>query len=250
MNLIILFLAFSLIFTVNIAHASLSEAIGIADSKNCINMLKHNFTTNCPGIPDLLKLNLDNSNTKISGGFKKIDGIVQRDKPLLVNHYQIYRYDRTPQLFFIDPPSDMRDRIKMIIIESHFDTYLLDTQMFKANDTRTISKDRYIDSSCRNAIIGADNWRILLPDTITFMQHKCDESFTKIKTLKKISDNRTNTDISTSQKYQLEKWQKEVKISHKVSKIGNDKTINKSVTEDKDPKYKPKIHPPFNYGIK
>jgi len=227
--------------------SKLSKSIGIADSKQCITMIKNNFTTSCPSIKELYDLGLDTSNQDITGKFSYYDGLFQREFPVLAFHFRYY--DLIDEFnIFIDPPNDMRDRIKTITIESNFDNYLLATDMIKQNNTRTIHKDLWVNYGCTQATINANTWKITLPQVMEYLRHDCNEQFIKLESINTIFDNQTLTDISTSQKWKEDNWKEQVKQTHKQSKIGNDTTINKSVYEDKDPKYIPPVTPPFDYS--
>lgn len=224
----------------------LSKSIGVDISKQCSIMIRNNFTTSCPSIKDLYDLGLDTSDRKKSGDFSFYDGMFQREEPALENHYRYYDFQGFN--IFINPPSDMQDRTKMIFIESNFDVYLLSADMVKENNTRTIHKDLFVDAKCREVTINANNWKRILPDAIAFLRHDCDPKFTTLETMDTITDKQTYQDIATSQKYKHEQWEKEIKQTHIENKIGKDNSTNRSVTEDKDPKYVPPKTPPFDYS--
>lgn len=226
---------------------TLNNSIGINISKQCKTMIVNDFPTNCPYIETLVSLNLDNSNREISGDFGFLDGLYQRLPTKYESSAGIYQFDDTFRIF-IDPPGDVEKKVKMITIENNLDTYIIPAQMKKIEDQRTVSKYRFVNSGCTEVTIGGNTWKETLADSIEFLRHNCDEKFTNFKTIFTIDDPITITDISTSQKYKEDKWKQETKQSHKEYKLGNDTTVNKSVTEDKDPKYEPPKTPPFDYS--
>lgn len=191
-------------------------------------------------------MNIDTSNRKITGDFGYVDNLYQRLPSAFKSSAGIYNFNDTFQIF-IDPPSDVLNKVRIITIENNLDTYITHDQMKKIDNQRQISKYRYVDERCRNISIGGNTWLQTLADSIEYIRHNCDEKFTNYKTVFTITDNSTITDISTSQKYKEDKWKESVKETHKESKIGHDNSTNKSVTEDKDPKYVPPVTPPFNY---
>lgn len=183
-------------------------SVGIANSDLCITMLINNFTSNCPSYDELLSLNLDTSDMTRSGEFKTIDGITQREKPQIENHFRIYDFNDFN--IFVDPPSNMRNRIKMITIEENFDTYLMPQDFKKINDTRTIHKDRWIDSRCSVATLNAETWLETIADTIYFMRNDC-KGKTTLQTIYNITDTKTEFSIADSSKYKHEEFLNKVK---------------------------------------
>lgn len=238
------------LFFIGSANAELKSAspqYGVALSKNCVTMLTNNMKTNCPTYDQILQVFPDNTNPKISGDFKKIDGITQREKPPVKNNWFWY-YHAKNATFWVDPPSEVRNRINMIIIEASLPEYK--TKDSKKMDDYNISfgKDLYIGAKCKESRITAANWLVLLPDVLNVAKNNCDTSLLKWNGTTVKTFTKSFQDISTSSKYQDEKYKQDAKKNYTTSKIGsNDKTVNPSVTEDKAAKYKPKIVPPFNY---
>src|SRR3990167_440925 len=228
------------------AETFVKNSIGIAFSKVYISQLKLSPDLH-PNYHDLLALNLDNCNARISGDFKTVDGVYQRDTSnLLVNNAKFYQIK--DYLICIDPPRELRTRVHMIYLESQLDIYKTRDQLVKFNNTRTLSEQRYIDEKCTEAVIGAENYLKLLADTIHVMRNDCDYAKSTFNHIITIIDNATNTDISTSQKWKEDIWKKSIKESHKEYKVGSDNSTNRSVTEDKDPRYIPPKTPPFDYS--
>lgn len=232
-------------YVIKIYAEQVNNAIGITFSKTYLTHLKINPDLH-PNYDDLIALNLDNSNRKITGDFIVKDGITQRENPIMQNHWRYYKYS-TDYLIFVDPPSDMRDKLKMITLESNLNVYFDNSQMIKQDNVRKYNIDRWINKTCYQSTIGADDYLKLLADTVYLMRMNCDYSKSVFNHVQNITDTTTLQDISTSQKYKQEQWEKEIKTTHKESKIGNDNSTNKSVTEDRDPKYVPPKTPPFNY---
>lgn len=225
---------------------TLNNSIGIGISKQCKTTIVNNFTTNCPDIKTLVELNLDTSNRLMTGDFGYLDGLYQRLPTAYKSSVGIYTFDSTYRIF-IDPPADVANKVKMITIENSLDTFITNSQMKKIGDQRTVSKYRYVNAGCTESTIGGNTWLETLADTIEYMRNDCNEKFTNYKTTFTIDDPVTDIDITTSQKYKEDAWKKETKETHKEYKVNNDNSTNKSVTEDKDPKYIPPKTPPFNY---
>ena len=211
---------------------NLVKKIGIVNSKTCIILNQNNINSTCPTYKDLIIL--DTSNTKISGKFTTDDnGYFHRSNDAINNSYRYYDFDDTLHLF-VDPPSDMINRIKLIELRPNFDTYLDSENLsqdaefelidvivnatYTKDTTKTIQvlnqtqsyqrilyHDRYIDNNCRLAIINADKWQLLLPDTINLMRHNCDDAYTSFNNKELIPINATYQDITTSQKYKDDK---------------------------------------------
>lgn len=239
------------LFFIGSANAELKSAspqYGVALSKNCVTMLTNNMKTNCPTYDQILQVFPDNTNPKISGDFKKIDGITQREKPPVKNNWFWY-YHAKNATFWVDPPSEVRNRINMIIIEASLPEYKTKDSTSMNDYNISFGKDLYIGAKCKESRITAANWLILLPDVLNVVKNNCDVSLLKWKNGTSTKEfTKSFQDRSTSAKYQDEKYKQDAKKNYTVSKIGsNDKTVNPSVTEDKAAKYKPKIVPPFNY---
>lgn len=173
-------------------------------------MIQNNYETTCPSYDDLLALGWDNSNQVISGAFIFEDNMTQRDKPKLINHYRFYDFAKE-YLFFIDTPSDMRDRIKTITIENNMDSYVGSQQFKKIDDVRFMSVNRYVDSQCKHATIHAGTWKEVLPDTIEYLRHGCDEKFSNIQTVIEFHDNVTVMSNTNTDKYRQDEFVRYVK---------------------------------------
>ncbi|QDI74069.1 hypothetical protein [Nitrosopumilus spindle-shaped virus] len=193
-----------------VSNQGLSKSIGIALSKTCETMVKNNFSSNCPTYEELVQL--DSSNQYISGYFVYDDnGFYHRENPKLNNHYRFYDFEKEWNIF-VDPPGDMRDRMRMIYLENNFDLYKISGVSYSKSDDqiRTYGIDRYIHS-CYYATIGSEKWLELLPDTIRYVRSGCDESHTKFKDTIEIKDELVEHDITTSRAYQHNQWLQQVK---------------------------------------
>lgn len=225
--------------------AYMKNIVGISLSKTCIKQIQLNTTVTCPTYEQLIKLGYDQSSTR-SGKFIIKQGILQREYTKVRNE-AIYYLD-IQNATIVDPSYLLSLKIKTIIIEPSLKSYLLPSDMVKLNNTRLVHKERYINSQCTIATISSNNWQTILPDTIHYLRQNCSGEL--LNTLDKIIDDTTKTDITTSQKYKEDHFKQETKIKYKnKSFIGtNDNSTNKSVTEDKDPKYIPPKTPPFDYS--
>ena len=173
----------------------LERIIGVDTSKTCKTIIKNGFDSTCPSIEDLIQLDTSNP---LSGKFGMYDGVFQRGKPLVKNDHELYRFDADFGII-LNPSSNVANRIKMIIIEPSLTTYLNPIDMVKMNNTRTVNHDRYVHN-CENAVITADNWKFLLPDTIHYLRTGC--TVTQFNSVETINDPVTEIDISTSRHWQ------------------------------------------------
>ncbi len=219
--------------TIPINNQTLYKKLGINLSNSCIIMIKNNFTTPCPTYNDLLIL--DNSLPEFSGNFiRDNDGFFHREDPNYINSWRMYDFDSTPRMF-VDPPSGMNSRVKLITIVPNFDNFFIkgdktQLQQFEminvtqaGNSTtkainysyqnqtqdfgRIIYHDRYVDN-CRTAVIDAEDWELILVDTINYLRNGCLPEFTEFDNKEIIIDELTEIDITTSPNYQA-KWKLE-----------------------------------------
>lgn len=181
--------------------------LGIVLSQTCLVMLKNNISTNCPTYEGLSLIYSDTSIHNVSGEFEVKDGIWQRGKPNMINHYRYYDFSVEP-IFWIDPPGDIRDEIRLIIVESRLGTYQIAGQTI-TNSSVMVGEGRYTNPACTESTISAKLWLTLLGDTIWYLNHDCNPEFTNFNEIKIISWEKTIHDITTSYKYILDKWMKE-----------------------------------------
>jgi len=186
----------------------LRNQLGVELSQSCLIQVKNNFETKCPSYKDLY--HLDSSNQIISGKFITTDDFFHRNPTVVKNSWEWYSADLTERIF-IDPPAEMHKRIKMITLLPNFDTYYRQGELKRAYSSnnsnsmqefdRILYHDRYVNINCSIATINADKWKILLNDTINFMQKNCNESETDIEIMEIISTKKTEFDLSKSQAY-------------------------------------------------
>lgn len=219
----------------------ITEHYGITLSKNCITMLKNNFTTNCPTYEQLMVVFNDSTNPEISGEFGMIDGVYQREIPTLKNHWKYYDNLKEPTIW-IDPPGDVLLRAKIITIENNFKEYPLprggsektttitnQTQItvpivgpgykdFKVitvpDDSKLVyylGNERYVSRTCTKTIIDASSWVTLLGDSMQLMKHNCDLKYTNHQDKKEVQIKQIEHDITTSYNWQLQQYVKMVK---------------------------------------
>lgn len=197
-----------LIGSFGIAHAD----IGIDISTKCKVMLKNNIDSNCPSLEQIMAVFPDTSPKHQVGGFEIIDGILQRGQPpyKIDNMASYFRSIGMDDRIWIDPPAEIRNNIKMITIESNFVDYPVAGSFIKENNTIVRGTERYVDSGCKDAMINAGNWLFLLGDTINYIRSGC--TITHFDHIKKIYQEPSFQDITTSYKYKLDEWLKKAKI--------------------------------------
>lgn len=185
------------------------EHYGIVLSKTCTTMIKNGLDTNCPTYEELNTLFPDTSNQVVSGKLESFDGMYQRNNDIKNGHWGFYRFHETSTIW-IDPPGDIRDRINLIIIEPRLPEYKLAGMQTMTNNTISLGHDRYIES-CKVATLSATDWLFLVGDTMRYLQNDCDPKFTTFDHIRKKVFEKTEFDISTSYKWQLDNWIAKVK---------------------------------------
>ena len=209
--------------------------IGIKMSSTCETMLKNNFTTNCPTYKQLEYL--DTSDISISGNFTTDEnGFYHRGDEIVNESYKFY-WEDTATRVFVDPPSSMVDKMKMIYIQSNFNTFIFpqdiaiddkfeiqitnktdvygeNTKFTEYRDRVKIESfglvsynDRYIDD-CKIATINADDWQFLVEDTLHFMINNCDIDYTNFEEREITSPTKTEIDLTTSPNWVYQQWVK------------------------------------------
>lgn len=190
----------------------LNDDIGVTLSKQCLTFLKNNFTTYCPGYDQILLLFPDQSNQKISGKFAIHDGILQRIPTHYTNHYKFYQFENITKRIWIDPPPDIQVHIKMITIENKLPEFKNTGWNKVYNNTRVLEKTRFVSSGCWTSAIAAEQWELLLGDTIQYMLHDCNKNYTHFDFVQKLYKEPTKHDITTSWKWKYEQWIKQIKV--------------------------------------
>lgn len=189
---------------------------GIALSRTCLSMISNQITSDCPTYQEINTLFPDTTNPLIAGEFKIIDGIYQRDIPPVKNPWRFYYYSIEP-ILWIDPPSDARSRLIMITIESSLPEYKIGDESKKMDDySISFQKDRWVDDKCHEAKVTAKTWVFLTGDTLNLMKHNCDKSFTSFDGTVKKEFVKSYQDITTSFKWNHDKWVAENLIKCKV----------------------------------
>lgn len=181
------------------AHA---EIIGIQLSKTCLIAIQKQQKNPCGVTYEDLRP-LDNSNTKLSGDFKKINGIYQREKPVTQFHFNWYMHKKT-DFILVDPHTPPNNKIRMITIvpEKYLQNFIL---VNKAdNNTRTINHDRY-DYKCTEATIRYTEF--ILNDTINYFKSNCKK--TDLKDSSKIKTPQTPIKYSDFTEYRYQAWLKD-----------------------------------------
>lgn len=183
------------------------KTVGIVISKSCL------MSTNCLNYSDII--HLDNSNPIYTGKFVEKDGDIVRKATSNQNNYKWLDFEKD-FIIMVDPPLGMKTKIPLIEIIPQLDEYHLPGQMeiieaksapdrTATQNIRAYAKNRYVDSSCTNAIITAKNWQVILPDTINYLRHDCDANQTQVQIVAVQLLQKTQHDITTSQKYKDEK---------------------------------------------
>lgn len=201
--LITLYVIIGLVIIPN-AYSQLSDDIGVQLSKTCVVMIKNNMTTNCPTYEEIMFLFPDSSDQRVSGQFV-FDGYLKRGEPKIENEFRFYDYD-TQRRLFIDPSADVASRLKLIVIEARIDEYKIGTQVINSSSIE-VGYDSWVNVGCYNAIITAQNWQLQLGNMIQHLGSDC--TINNLDNVKKKTWERVVHDITTSYKYQLEKWIKE-----------------------------------------
>jgi hypothetical protein len=187
------------------AEARENTDIGISLSRTCIIMIQNNIDSDCPTYEEILLLFPDTSRQEISGGFIEDDnGFYHREQTKFKSHFGFYTYE--PNTIWVDPPGDITGKIATIFIEPSLNDYLIKGSHSMSNNTITMGHSRWVDDKCYRATISAEDWIFLIGDTIQYLDHSCDEKFTNFDHLKTISFEKSYQDITTSYKYQFDKW--------------------------------------------
>ena len=187
-----------------------SHSVGIVLSQTCQTLIKNNLSTTCPTYEILEQL--DTSEKKVSGSFEYVNGFYQRGPSPYVNSHLWYAFDSSDTWrIFVDPPREYLSRVKLITIENNFDLYYNRADNQIVNHTIIQYHDRFVSSGCWTSTINSDIWLNLLPDTMYYMRNDCNPDFTGFDHVKKIYMNKTEMDISTSYKWQYDKWLADVK---------------------------------------
>ena len=205
---------FSIGLLVLIPGLAYADEYGISLGNTCIIMLKNNIP-GCPSYEELDVVFPDNTNPAL-GKLVEIDGIIQRDQPQFLHPEQFYRY-YTGDIIWLDPPEDVRKRIKVITIEPSLPEYKIGKESKQMDDYNiTFGKDRYINANCSEIKITAKNWLFMTGDAMNLLKHDCDLSYSTFNATVMIKFEKSYQDISTSMKYKHDKWVAESLLKCKV----------------------------------
>ena len=187
-----------------------AKLIGIELSANCIVMAKLNMTS-CPTYEELY--HLDNSITEISGEFSHHDGWFHREKTGYQDSFRAYDNDDMVRIL-VDPPQNEGIRIKMITIEPNLGLYTDKGFTTKITDGKRVMGNERVITKCYTATISADNWKMLLPDTIFTFRNGCESA--DIEDLIEFDMPKTEIDIWSSPNVQYAEWLLKIKQTCKV----------------------------------
>ena len=187
-----------------------AKLIGVELSKTCIAMAKTGFSS-CPTYEDLVSL--DDSITEISGKFSFHDGWFHREKSNYVDSFRAYDNDDKIRII-IDPPQNEAVRMKMIVIVSNFGLYAETSFATKVVDGKRLMGNERIINNCTTAQISADNWKLLLPDTIFTFRNGCESA--EIDDVVEFEMPKTEIDVWSSPNIQYSQWLLEMKDKCKV----------------------------------
>ncbi|MEO9308968.1 MAG: hypothetical protein ABI337_01580 [Nitrososphaera sp.] len=182
------------------------KALGIVISDSCL-------MSNCLRYKDILQY--DSSNPVYAGKFVERNGDLVRTCTSKQNSPNWLHYTKS-FVILVDPCLKYLDKIPLVEIYPRLDWYIAPGQTkvvedktapdrAASHDVFYTSKTRYVDATCTNAKITAQNWQYILNDTIQYLQSGCDPTKTTVDTLETHYKQKTQHDIRTSKKYQLEK---------------------------------------------
>ena len=207
---------------------------GIALSNVCLTMISNNIDTDCPTYEEIMVLFPDTTDQSKTGKFEMIDGMVQRGQSQVLKPFNLYVYS-TKSMLWIDPPGEVRPKLKMIMIEPSLPAYKIGNESLKMNDySVSFGKDRYINLNCSEIRITAENWVFLTGDSINILNHQCDKSVSAFEGREIFNFEKSYQDLTTSSKYKLDEFIKLSKEKYKSFHLGLDENINRSVLEDEN----------------
>jgi len=173
---------------------------------------------NIPGCPSYEELDVvfpDNTNPAL-GQLIPIDGIMQRGPSVYLHPEQFYKYSKET-IIWLDPPEEVRKRIKIISIEPSLPPYKIGAESIQMNDYNIkFGKDRYINANCSEIKITAVNWLFMTGDAMNLLKHKCDLSVSTFDATISYNFTKSYQDISTSAKYKHDEWVKKSLIDCKT----------------------------------
>lgn len=184
-----------------------ADQYGIMLGNTCKTMLANSI----PGCPSYEELNIvfpDTTSPSV-GSLELIDGIIQRGKSQLSHPEQFYKYS-IKDIIWLDPPEQVRKKIKIISIEPSLPEYKIGAESKKMDDYNIkFGKDRYINANCSEIKITAKNWLFMTGDAMNLLKHNCDLSYSTFNATRVLKFEKSYQDISTSAKFIHDKWVKE-----------------------------------------
>jgi hypothetical protein len=187
-----------------------AKLIGIELSANCIALAKLGSSA-CPTYEDLLSL--DTSITKITGEFSFYDGYFHRERSSYTESFRAYDSDDKVRII-VDPPQNESIRMKMITIEPNLGYYADTGYATKLVDGKRILGNERVISNCYTSTISANNWKMLLPDTIFTFRNGCESA--EINDTVEFNMPKTYMDPLTSPNMHYKHWVLEMKQLCKV----------------------------------
>lgn len=186
--------------------SKITKLIGVQLSNSCIDMIKNNIPNNpCPTYEELESL--DTSRREYSGQFADDNGFYHRMAPKFINSWRIYDSDPTPRII-VDPPQGMAERMRMITINPNFSVYFTEGDQKLDEGIRTWHEGRYIDN-CKQAYIGTNDWKRILPDTIATLHNNC--SHTSLDELRQETMPFTELPLGETQYWKDKVWLEDAK---------------------------------------
>lgn len=187
-----------------------AKLIGVELSANCIALIKVGSSL-CPSYEELIFL--DESITEISGEFSFYDGYFHRERSSYTDSYRAYDNDDTIRIV-VDPPYNESTRMKMITITPNLGYYTDTSYSTKLVDGKRILGNERVISNCYTSTIAADNWKMLLPDTVFTFRNGCESA--EISDTVEFNMPKTYMNPLTSPNMQYQHWVLEMKQLCKV----------------------------------
>lgn len=145
-----------------------NSTIGITLSRTCELMIKNNMSTQCPSYHDLSYY--DNGDAEVFGKLSD-DALGMR----LGTNYTLTNdlfTDYNIWYVLVDPPNAAYQHMTHIRIDTKV-MWLYHADITVDHRAIEFNEQRYIAEYCQYAVINAENWISLLPDTIYHMRNNC-----------------------------------------------------------------------------
>lgn len=185
------------------------KLITIDLSNQCLALVKHNQTDDCPSYKPIIKY--DNSSQYLSGRFIETAGFLHRTISHTLNHYKMYSPDKWTVM--VDPDSLSITHSKEITIVPHGSlNYINKNEVVNKTNIRTEYHDRYVDPSCIHAEIVYSDF--LLKDTISYLESGCKTTSFKEKVIKETPHKTPSISNSPYSSNGYNKLSSKLKTSH------------------------------------